>query len=112
MSASAEWSPNSPREEYTKQLLAVRTYQKVAAFEGAGDVVLKVDNVTAAYGNKIKVLEDVSIEIHRAKTVAIVGESGSGKSTLARVVTGLLPPLAGQVTFMGEVMASSFRNSK
>ena len=37
----------------------------------------------------------------RGRTVAVVGESGSGKSTTARVITGLLPPIAGQVTFNG-----------
>jgi peptide/nickel transport system ATP-binding protein len=33
-----------------------------------------------------------------------VGESGSGKSTTARVITGLLPPLSGNVTFNGEAL--------
>jgi peptide/nickel transport system ATP-binding protein len=44
-------------------------------------------------------LQDISVEVPRGRTVAVVGESGSGKSTLARVITGLLPPLKGQVVF-------------
>ena len=39
--------------------------------------------------------------LRRGDTVAVVGESGSGKSTLARVVTGLLPRVAGDVRFNG-----------
>jgi peptide/nickel transport system ATP-binding protein len=39
------------------------------------------------------------------QTLAVVGESGSGKSTLARVVTGLLPPTKGSVTFEGKVLS-------
>ena len=39
--------------------------------------------------------------MRKGDTVAVVGESGSGKSTLARVVTGLLPRVAGDVRFNG-----------
>jgi len=34
-----------------------------------------------------------------------VGESGSGKSTLARVITGLLPPREGRITFAGRALS-------
>ena len=43
----------------------------------------------------------MSLEVRRGDPVAVVGESGSGKSTLARVVTGLLPRIAGDVRFNG-----------
>jgi len=38
----------------------------------------------------------------------VVGESGSGKSSLARVITGLLPPSKGAVTFKGETLPPKF----
>ena len=93
-----------PKEEYTRQLLAVRTFRKEAAAEvSTPEPVLRVDNVTASYGGgTVMVLKNVSMEIHKARTVAVVGESGSGKSTLARAITGLLPPLEGQVLYHGE----------
>ena len=60
-------------------------------------------NVTAAYGGGIvKVLKNVSVDIHPGQTLAVVGESGSGKSTLARAITGLLPPEEGTITFDGQ----------
>ena len=95
----------SPQEEYTRQLLAVRTFRKeeVAELE-TPDPVLKVDNVTASYGGAVKVLKNIDLEIHKARTVAVVGESGSGKSTLARAITGLLPPLEGSVSYHGQVL--------
>jgi len=65
---------------------------------------LEVKNVKAAYGNKVIVLDGVSTKIVRGKTVSIVGESGSGKSTLARVITGLLPPIDGEVRFHGDLI--------
>ena len=55
-------------------------------------------------------LHDVSIKLPRGRTVAVVGESGSGKSTTARVMTGLLPPLSGTVTFNGEVLPAALKD--
>lgn len=94
---------SNPKHPYTKSLWAVRSIEKPA--ETSDDHVLKIDNVTAAYGT-VPVLHNVSISVPRGKTVAVVGESGSGKSTTARVVTGLLPPKQGQVLFNGEPLPS------
>ncbi|MEM7223212.1 MAG: ABC transporter ATP-binding protein [Pseudomonadota bacterium] len=100
----------SPKEEYTRQLLAVRTFRKEEEVSNEGlDPILKVENVTASYGGNVMVLKDVSVEIHKARTVAVVGESGSGKSTLARAITGLLPPLQGQVYYHGEPLPRALK---
>lgn len=61
--------------------------------------------MTARYpGTTTDVLQDINVKLQKGKTVAIVGESGSGKSTLARVITGLLPPSTGSITYRGEVL--------
>jgi len=99
-----------PREEYTRRLLAVRSFRKVEEPPEMTDPpLLEVRNVTASYGGKVTVLEDVNMKIGRGRTVAVVGESGSGKSTTARVITGLLPPMEGSVLFRGEELPASFR---
>ncbi|MDB5512359.1 MAG: transporter ATP-binding protein [Enterovirga sp.] len=49
-------------------------------------------------------VDEVSLTIDRGETFALVGESGSGKSTVARMVVGLLPPSAGEVTIAGVSM--------
>ncbi len=94
---------DEPKAAYTRSLWAVREL----AMDGAGEAasILSIASVSAAYGDH-KVLQDISIDVPRGHTVAIVGESGSGKSTLARVVTGLLPPTAGKVSFDGQRLAS------
>ncbi|WP_425039428.1 ABC transporter ATP-binding protein [Primorskyibacter sp. S187A] len=96
----------NPQEDYTKSLWSVRALYKEP--ESSEDIVLSVDQVSAAYG-KVPVLFDVNIALPRGKTVAIVGESGSGKSTTARVMTGLLPPSAGSVTFNGETLPAQLK---
>ncbi|MCY4034129.1 MAG: ABC transporter ATP-binding protein [Hyphomicrobiales bacterium] len=99
----------APKQEYTRQLLNVRTERKdPAQVDREKDMVLRVRDVSARYGKGARVLENVSVDVARGETVAVVGESGSGKSTLARVITGLLPPYEGQVSFQGEELAGGF----
>ena len=88
---------DTPEKEYTKSLWSVRSIQKEE--EKSDDIVLSLKNIDASYGAGIKVLDNVSINVSRGKTLAVVGESGSGKSTAARVITGLLPQQNGQILF-------------
>jgi peptide/nickel transport system ATP-binding protein len=48
------------------------------------------------------VLSDISLTLGRGEAIGVIGESGSGKSTLARVIAGLLPRAAGEVSLCGE----------
>ena len=51
------------------------------------------------------VLEDVNLVLREGEIVALLGRSGSGKSTLLRIVSGLLRPSSGQVTWRGTPVA-------
>lgn len=97
-----------PEEDYTKSLWSVRALHKEES--PSEDIALSIRNVDAAYGNSVKVLHDVSIDIPRGRTVSVVGESGSGKSTTARVITGLLPPSSGSVEFNGEALPNALKD--
>ena len=55
-----------------------------------------------ACGYDEPVLEHVDLTIEAGEIVALLGGSGCGKSTLLRTLTGLLPPLAGEVRLFGE----------
>jgi peptide/nickel transport system ATP-binding protein len=100
---------NHPRDDYTAALLAVRKGQAEKTVPKQDYEILRVENVTAAYGNGIPVVKNVCVTIKTGKTVAVVGESGSGKSTLARVITGLLPPLDGTIKFDGAPIAAAYK---
>jgi peptide/nickel transport system ATP-binding protein len=90
-----------PKQEYTKSLWAVRKLEKPEAL--SQDIVLRVHDVTATYAKGMApVLDHVTVQVPRGRTVAVVGESGSGKSTLARAITGLLPPSSGEIYFNGQ----------
>lgn len=92
---------NAPQMEYTQALVSVRSIQHEEQTP-SGAPVLQVSHITARYkGTKSDVLHDVNVDLHPGQTLAVVGESGSGKSTLARVITGLLPPSEGEITFAG-----------
>lgn len=98
----------SPKEEYTKSLWSVRALEKAEA--PSDDIILSINNVDAAYNGSLKVLHDVNIKIPRGRTVAVVGESGSGKSTTARVITGLLPPMVGNVEFNCKTLPAELKD--
>jgi len=99
---------SNPKQDYTKSLWSVRKLGKQE--QAGGDPILEVKNVTAAYGNAVRVLNDVSVTVPRGRTVAVVGESGSGKSTLARVIRGLLPPIAGEILFNGKALPRALKD--
>jgi peptide/nickel transport system ATP-binding protein len=97
----------APQEDYTRELVSVRHIQKPEAPEQSG-ALIRIDGIDAAYSGHFKVLHDVNVHVPRGQTLAVVGESGSGKSTLARVITGLLPPSKGAVTFKDKALPPKF----
>ncbi|WP_182884238.1 dipeptide/oligopeptide/nickel ABC transporter permease/ATP-binding protein [Microbispora sp. H10885] len=67
------------------------------------DVVVSVRNLSVTYGNTVRVVKDVSLEVRRGEILGLAGESGSGKTTLAYAINRLHRPpaevTAGSVTF-------------
>ncbi|RYH11142.1 ABC transporter ATP-binding protein [Tropicimonas sp. IMCC6043] len=103
---------DNPQEDYTKSLWAVRSFhseQRHRPTDGT-EPLISVQNVDAAYTGGVKVLDDVSFDIYPGMTVAVVGESGSGKSTTARCITGLLPPMSGQILCKGEPLPPRYKD--
>lgn len=65
---------------------------------------IKMTNVNYQYPNTMKLaIQDLSLTISQGEKIAIVGPSGAGKTTLAKLLTQMLNPLDGQVTFNADV---------
>jgi len=62
--------------------------------------MLQLRNVFAGYDGS-DVLKGVELEVQEGSITCIVGPNGAGKSTVLRVLSGLLKPRLGEITFNG-----------
>ena len=63
--------------------------------------IIQFKDVTFAYPDEEKLLDNFNLSIFPNKKVAIVGSSGSGKSTLFNLLTRIFDPLEGEITIDG-----------
>lgn len=60
------------------------------------------DNFLFSSRATLKALDNVSLSVKKGCCLGIVGESGSGKTTLAKIITGIVEPDSGVVSFKGK----------
>jgi branched-chain amino acid transport system ATP-binding protein len=63
--------------------------------------MLEVRNISVAYGG-LRALTDVSLSVAEGQFVTVVGPNGAGKSTLFKTICGIVPPVEGGITFLGQ----------
>jgi len=71
-------------------------------------MILEVKKIKKNYQQAqraIQVLKDVSFKLDDGKSLAILGKSGSGKSTLLAILSGLVGPDSGDISFLGESLS-------
>ncbi len=69
------------------------------------DVLLALEDVTLGYDSR-PVLQHLTFTVERGEFLALLGPNGAGKTTLLRGVLGLIPVLAGRVTYGFDRQAS------
>ncbi len=50
----------------------------------------------------ITVLSDVDLDVRPGEAIALLGENGAGKSTIASIISGLVRPTTGSMTWRGQ----------
>ena len=63
-------------------------------------MILRAEGLRKFYG-KFCALDGVSLSVGAGEFVSIIGPNGAGKSTLINILTGVLRPSAGRVSFRG-----------
>lgn len=63
--------------------------------------ILRTEQIAKSFDGE-KILEDISIELHRGEIVSLLGVSGGGKSTLFNLIAGLKKPDHGRILLEGE----------
>lgn len=69
------------------------------------ETILEAVNLSKVFGGLVAV-DDVSIRIKRQTMHAIIGPNGAGKTTLFNLLSGVMPPTAGQVFYKGQNITS------
>ena len=63
--------------------------------------ILKLSNVKLNYG-PIAAIKGIDLSVEEGQIVAILGANGAGKTSTLKVISGLLKPSAGEITFDGK----------
>ena len=69
------------------------------------DPVLEARQLTAGYG-ELAAVRELDLVVHAGEIVALLGPNGAGKTTTLATMAGVLPPLAGDVHFLGRPVTS------
>lgn len=113
-----EWVRMSPKARQAKSKARISAYEKMLNEESdgttedlklyippgprLGDVVIKMENVAKAYGDKL-LYEGLTLDLPPGGIIGVIGPNGAGKTTLFRMFTGQEEPTSGKIT-MGQTV--------
>ncbi len=69
--------------------------------ESTGEVLVEVKDVSFDYGGDYS-LDDMNFTIRKGERISVIGKNGAGKSTMAKLLTGIIRPKKGEITFKGQ----------
>ncbi|MGY6547783.1 MAG: ABC transporter ATP-binding protein [Roseinatronobacter sp.] len=89
------------KDELAELMVGRRITRPVRAPSSPGEVVIRAEALQAG-GQGASALKGVSFTLRAGETLGIVGVSGNGQSTLGQVLSGVIAPIAGQLTILGQ----------
>ena len=66
---------------------------------------IQTNNLSIGYTTKSEtntIAQNINLGLEKGKLIALIGENGIGKSTLLKTLTGIIPPLHGEVTLLNK----------
>lgn len=63
---------------------------------------IRVRGLVKSFGPARRIADGLDLEVAQGEAVSIIGANGAGKSTLLRIMVGLVPADAGEVSLLGE----------
>ncbi|MFL9500964.1 ABC transporter ATP-binding protein [Rhodopseudomonas sp. BR0C11] len=108
-----------PQMDYTRNLLSAVPSLVPRPPRGVAKtpVVLEANELGKVYRERsllgrqreVVAAQDVTLTLHKGRTLGIVGESGSGKSTVARCIVRLIDPTSGGIRLAGREISDLSR---
>jgi ABC-type branched-subunit amino acid transport system ATPase component len=68
-----------------------------------GQVLLRLEGVGRSFGGLVA-LSDLGFDIREGGIYGLIGPNGAGKTTLINLVSGLMPPGAGKIEWLGKAI--------
>ncbi|WP_407965789.1 energy-dependent translational throttle protein EttA [Bartonella sp. C271] len=122
LSREKEWIASSPKARQAKSKARIKAYDALVQAaherrsgdaqiiipigERLGQVVIEVDNLSKAYGNRV-LIDSLSFKLPAGGIVGVIGPNGMGKSTLFKMLTGQEKLDSGQIR-IGETVQMSY----
>jgi len=79
--------------------------------KGQRDTILRVENLSKTYSipnGKLRILQQINLQVQQGEFIAITGQSGSGKTTLLSLLGALDSPDSGEI-WLGDIAVHRLR---